>query len=52
MQGILMVAIYCYFEKENYKVFKFPMNNFRYLEIGDSFLKLPSNKRCTSKFQD
>ena len=37
-QDIMMVVIYCYLEKENYKVFKFPMNTFCYFEIGDSLL--------------
>ena len=26
--GYLMVVIYCRLDKENYKVFKFPMNDF------------------------
>ena len=33
-QDIMMVVIYYYFEKENYKVFNFPMNNFCYFEIS------------------
>ena len=36
-QDIMMVVIYCYLEKENYKVFKFSRNNFCYFEIGLSF---------------
>ena len=51
-QDIMMVVIYCYLEKENYKVFKFPMNNFCYFEIGDSLFKPPSNKLHTSKLQN
>ena len=46
-QNIMMVVIYCYLEKENYKVFKFPMNKFCYFEIRDPF-----NKRRTSKLQN
>ena len=30
----MTVVIYCYLEKENYKVFNFPMNNFCYFEIS------------------
>ena len=33
-QDIMTVVIYCYLEKENYKVFNFPMNNFCYFEIS------------------
>ena len=46
-----MVVIYCYLDKENCKVFKFPMNNFCYFEIGDSLFKPSSNKHHTSKPQ-
>ena len=51
-QDIIMVGIYCCLNKENYKVFKLPMNNFCYFEIRDSFFKPPSNKRRTSKPQN
>ena len=50
-QDIIMVVIYCCLDKENYKVFKFPMNNLNYFEIRDSLFKPPSNKRRTSKLQ-
>ena len=36
-QDIMMVVIYSYLEKENYKAFKFSRNNFCYFEIGLSF---------------
>ena len=39
-------------EKENCEVFKFPLNNFCYFEIGDSHFKPLSNKRRTSKLQN
>ena len=51
-QNIMIVVIYCYLEKENYKVFKSPMNNFCYFEIGDSLFKPPFSKRRTSKLQN
>ena len=38
--------------ERNYKVFKFPVNNFCYFEIGDSLFKPLSNKRRTSKLQN
>ena len=38
--------------KNNYKVFKFSINNFCYYEIGDSLFKPSSNKRCTSMLQN
>ena len=47
-QDITMRVIYCCLDKENYKVFKFPVNNFCYFEIRDSLFKPPSNKRRTS----
>ena len=39
-----MVVIYCCLDKENYKIIKFPMNNFCYFEIRDSLFNPPSNK--------
>ena len=47
-----MVVIYCCLEKENYKIFKFLMNNFCYFEIRDSLFKLPPNKHWTSMLQN
>ena len=32
----IMTVIYCYFERENYKVLKFHMNNFSLFEISAS----------------
>ena len=33
---IIMTVIYCYLERENYKVLKFLLNNFTYFEISPS----------------
>ena len=52
MQDIIMVVIYCCLDKENYKVFEFPMNNFCYFEIRDSLFKPLSNKRHTPKLEN
>ena len=38
--------------EKNYKVFKFPVNNFCYFEIEDSPFKPLSDKRRTSKLQN
>ena len=49
---IIMVVIYYCLDKENYKVFEFPMNDVCYFEIRDSLFKPPSNKGRTSKLQN
>ena len=33
---IIMTVIFCYLERENYKVLKFQINNFSYFEISAS----------------
>ena len=33
---IIMTVIYCYLERENYKVLKFLLNDFTYFEISPS----------------
>ena len=48
----MMVAIYCYLERENDKAFKFHINNYYYFEISASlYYSPPFNKHCTSKLQ-
>ena len=48
-----MVVICYYSGKEIHKVLKFHVNNSSYFEISVSlFLAQPSNKRCTSIFQN
>ena len=34
--NIIMAVIYCYLERENYKILKFLMNNFSYFVISAS----------------
>ena len=34
----ITIVIYCYLERENYKVLKFYMNNFSYFEINASLI--------------
>ena len=41
---IIMTVIYCYFEREMYKVLKFHMNNFSYFEISAFHVKVPHVK--------
>ena len=49
----MMVAIYCYLERENDKAFKFHINNYYYFEISASlYYSPPFNKHCTSKLQN
>ena len=38
-QAIMMVVINCYLEKENYKVFNFPTNNFCYAALRSFKIK-------------
>lgn len=48
-----MVVIYCYLEKQKYKVKKFHVHNSSYFEISASFFYvLPSNKRRILKFRN
>lgn len=40
----IMAVVYCYLEKENYKVLKFHMNNFSYFETRATLHQAPHPK--------